>query len=249
MRGGSSNVKTNDDLSEKSLDSGMKSVSVLVSTSIGSDFLDKKKKLILSRNSTVYDLKQQIKLKFPGSPPEELQRLFLGVRELADHEILQNITTMPLIPILLDMITGTSVYSKSLSVSQAIDAYISSIVQQAYLGDQLRAFVDTSKNYNATGNTSTNESIPETSYYREMYHQLNESIYSKYAEDIRLALEAEKEPETISADTLAWRNSIRPREKRSLVKALAKEFDLNLRGLKGFMYYSALLVVRIIKAH
>jgi hypothetical protein len=247
FRGGSTYVDKKESMSEKDVESGMKiassssTINVLVSTSIGSDFLDKKKKFSLHKNATVYDLKQQIASKFPGSPPETLQRLFFGVREIHGHEVLQNITTMPTIPILLDMITGTSVYTKSLSVSQAIDAYVASTVQQAYLGDQLRALIQ----QDAKSNNAGNETIPETSYYREMYQQLNESIYSKYADDIRLALEEEREPETISTDTIAWRTANRQREKSSLVKALAKEFDLNLRGLKGFLYYSGLLVVSL----
>lgn len=213
------------------------SVQVLVSTSVGSTFLDKKKKFVLSGNATIQDLKEQIHQKFPGSPPPALQRLFFGVRQVENHEMIRNISAMPIVPILLDMITGTSVYGKTLSVSQTIEAYVSTIVQQTYICDNLRTcFDDDSLNSSAILNQ------PETSYYREMFNKLNESIHEKYHEDIKLALEEESEPETVSADTIAWRGKTTTRS--PLSKLLAKEFDLNLRGLRNFFYYSGLLGVR-----
>ena len=46
--------------------------SVIVSTSIGSSFLDKKKRLNLNRNSTVAELKVMVQEKFPGGPPVQV---------------------------------------------------------------------------------------------------------------------------------------------------------------------------------
>ena len=60
--------------------------SVLVSTSIGSTFLDKRKKITINGNATVRDLKAMVCDKFPGSPPVELQRLFFGSRMLNETE-------------------------------------------------------------------------------------------------------------------------------------------------------------------
>jgi hypothetical protein len=43
--------------------------------------------------------------------------------------------------------------------------------------------------------------------YRRMYESVKESVYEKYLEDIDEALEAEKEPETITMETIGWRQS------------------------------------------
>ena len=214
-------------------------INVLVSTSVGSSFLDKKKKFLVPANATVGDLKELIHQKFPGFPPPCLQRLYFGVRKVSDSDVLRNLSPMPVIPILLDMITGTSVYSKTLSLSQTIEAYVSTIVQQAYISDSMRGlFNDVSQN---DSNSSNEFQIPETSYYRDMFVQINSSLYEKYADDIKLALEEESEPETMSPDTVAWRGPTK--SKSPLAKLLAKEFDMNRRGLKNFIYFSALLAV------
>lgn len=113
--------------------------SVLVSTSFGSHFLDKKKRLTILKNSTVAELKSQIHQKFPGSPPTELQNLYFTSRYLTDDdEVVSNITALSPIPIFLDMMCGTGVYNRTMSITQAIDAYVATIVQQSFLGDKMR---------------------------------------------------------------------------------------------------------------
>lgn len=227
---------------------------VVVSTSLGSLFLDKKKKLTLPSNSTIGQLKEQLQVKFPGSPPSSLQRLFFGNRLLANHEVLNNLTTLPVVPLLLDMITGTSAYNKTLSVTQGIDAYVSSVVQLAYLGDMLTNALTSANPALTTSNPSesglnddenniiTTQQVMKTIYYRQLYEIVNASIYDMYAEDIAMALEDEKNPETFAEDTKAWRGKDK-KAKSPLVIAMAKEFDLNIRGLKNFVYFSIVLVV------
>lgn len=216
-----------------------KEISVLVSSSIGSDFLDKKKKLILPGNATIHDLKIQLQQKFPGSPPLSLQRLFFGIKKLSNEQMIRNLTTISPIPILLDMICGTSVYEKTLSVGQTIEAYVASIVQQTYISDKIKYL------YSSDEEKELYESriqFPETStIYREMFHDINATVYSNYVDDINLALAEEREPEIIAADTSAWRKRDEPNKNSILTQALAKEFDLNWRGLKNFIYYSLLM--------
>jgi hypothetical protein len=230
-RGGSSDGGVLEDKEDTS------PITVVVSTSFGSTFLDKKKRIQISRNSSVAQLKDLIEAKFPASPPVQLQRLFLGVRHLQDEEVLGNITTTNA-QILLDMPSGTSVYNKSLTIAQALEAYSSLIVQQTYLGDKLKSMFG-DKNKNAA---NVSEFTPESSVYRELFISLNDSLYKAYSDDIMDAFEIEKEPETIEDDTAPWRAGTKKRS--PLVAAFAKEFDINVRSFKSFIYFSFLFAVR-----
>ena len=246
LRGGSSDISSNDDKSSKK-STGVNqedltprpiTCSVIVSTSIGSAFLDKKKRLSLDSNSTILDLKLLLSEKFPGGPPVILQKLFFGTTLLNDTQIVSNITTISPVPLLLDMLSGTSAYNRTLSISQALEAYASLMTQQAYLGDKMRSLYAAESGFE---NTLASAEIMDSAVYREMFSSINASIYEKYKEDIEKALIREMEPEISSADTNAWRgNKI---EKSSLALAIAKEFDFNLRSIKSFIYYSILLLV------
>jgi hypothetical protein len=212
-------------------------VDVLVTTSFGSSFLDKKKKVTVPANSTVFELKLQLSSKFPGSPPVRLQRLFYTSRVLNDSEVLGRTTTLSPIPLVLDMISGTSAYNRTLSIRSSIEAYVSTLVHQANIGAKMRDQLM----------PAAQDTTMESPYYAELFRQLNASIYEQYKDDITAALEQEKEPDVRSADTEAWRGdgavdqSERP--VNPLSAALAKEFDLNWRGLRNFAYYSLVLMV------
>lgn len=210
---------------------------VLVSTALGSTFLDKKKKLTMNKNDTVVDLKLQLLTKFPGSPPVPLQKLYYSNRLLKNTELLGNISSLSPLPIVLDMISGTSVYNRSMSIAQSLEAYVATVVQQAYIGSKLQ---QTHK-----PDDSSVQAAMDTPYFRELFHSINASLYEKYGEDIELAKEAEREPEAESADTAPWRSGAGSANVRPLAAAIAKEFDLNWRGLRSFVYYSVILVVRL----
>ena len=230
---------------------GHRPTDVLVSTSFGSSFLDKKKKLVMNSNDTVLDLKMQLSTKFPGMPPVALQNLYYSSRLLNDDELVRNISTLSPLPLVLDMMSGTSVYNRSMSVTQALDAYVATIVQQSYLGAQLQRLYTNSagtKEHLPLMNTTdgVGEGTMQTVYYRQLYAAVNQSIYERYAVDITAALEAEKDPESIVDDTRAWRErdpALAAHYVNPLAAALAKEFDLNWRGLRHFAYYSVILAV------
>jgi hypothetical protein len=230
IRGGNS-VNGEDETSNNSIEGGS---TLVVSTALGSAFLDKKKKIILSKNASIAELKVYIKQKFPGSPPMKLQRLYFGTRLLADTEIVSNITFLPTTPLLLDMVSGYSVYNKTMSIMQALEAYVSCNVQLAYLSSQLTSL--------ATGNTQ--EMPMQSPGLRYLYQTLNESIFSVYGAEIAAAREAEQDPEMQAQDTLAWRDVDR-KPASPIAAALAKEFDLNLRGVAGFTYMSFLILVSV----
>lgn len=240
LRGGDVNIAEMNNQQQQQVDTTP--ITVTVSTMIGSSFLDKKKKIIIPRNSTVADLKQHISQKFPGSPPVEMQYLYFGAQYLHNNDTLATLTKLTNIPILLDMISGTSVYNRNMSVSQALEAYVSTLVQQAYLGDQLNAAYRDNNESHEEENTTVARPM-RSPFYRRMFQELNASLYEKYADDIAGALEREKNPETITGDTAAWRNPQNNKKHSPLTAALAKEFDLNGRGLRNFAYYSIILLV------
>lgn len=241
-RGGSVSIEEHESQNDQSARIS-DSLNVIVSTNIGSSFLDKKKKLILSRNSTVKDIKNQLHLKFPGSPPVSIQNLFFGLRLLHDDDIIGNLTTnsnAP-VPLVLDVITGTSSYNKTLTVSQALEAYASLSVHQSYLGQQFKLmFEKQQQQHQETGNESIYMSL---SIYQDILDSINASLYAKYSEDISEALDREREPEVLTADTAAWRqtNPSIAINRSPLAVILAKEFDLNTRVVRFFIYYSVLL--------
>lgn len=237
MRGGQMMEEVNgkEEINEKE-----KYVTCIVSSNIGSTFLDKKKKIILPYNATIKDIKQQIQHKFPGSPPFSLQKLFFGIQKLDDSKLIHNITSISPIPLLLDIISGTSSYNKTMTISQAIEAYISLTVHQIYLGEQINQFYQKS----LTNTSSNNDDTISTAFYRDIFTSVNSSIYEQYSEDISDALIEEQDPEVISLDTIAWRGKGQIKKQQSpLAIALAKEFDLNIKGVKGFIYYTFLLGV------
>ena len=250
LRGGSAatnNVTASTEPAGASPPSQSTTQSVLVSTTIGSSFLDKKKRITVPKNCSVLEVKQQVQRSFPGSPPVELQRLFFGMRLLSDDEVVGNLSTLNPVPIMLDMLTGTSVYNKTMSVAQAVEAYASIAVQQSFVGDRLKALFappagispdDAVGTATAAGAATA---VMDTAIYRDMFEAINASLYNTYAQDIREALVDEQEPETLSADTASWRHA--RKDKSPITVALAKEFDLNLRGIKNFGYYSVLLAV------
>eukprot|EP01039_Chlorochromonas_danica_P003763 gene3763-4113_t len=213
---------------------------ILISTSIGSSFLDKKKKVTLPANTTIAELKEYLQSKFPGSPPKELQHLYYGTRLLGDDEVVSNITTLPTIPLLLDMVSGHSIYDKTMSIEQALEGYVASVVQLTYLSNQLKTVIGYQPDDHNSNETITTKM--ESPTLRQLFQAVNRTIYETYADEIAYALEVEKDPEAFAADTKAWRSPQR-RAVSPLTAALAKEFDLNLRSLCSFLYYTAILLV------
>lgn len=214
-------------------------INIIVKNFVGGEtgayaFLDKKIRITATSNCTVQEIKEKITEKFPGYPPSCIQRLFFTNRLLRDEDVLGNITTMPSLVLTLDIISGTTVYQKTVSVSQALEAYVSTLVHQAYIGSLL-------SNDDDSGNSSTTYNFVK---YRKMFDQINATIYEKYADDIAYALEKEKNPETITADTVAWRG--KGKNISPLKAALAKEFDMNGKGLVNMIRFSITMAVSVL---
>eukprot|EP01040_Poterioochromonas_malhamensis_P004909 gene4909-5266_t len=235
IRGGSTEIENREEKKEN--------VNILVTTSIGTSFLDKKKKFLLPSDTTVQDLKQMIHQKFPGTPPTSLQKLYYQSQLLANdsqtiHEVMETTGGVSdQMPILLDMIVGTASYQKNFTVSQALEAYASSVVQLAYIGDKLRSI-----SFQEDG-IDSDTSVMDTLYYRELFEMVNQSLFERYSEDITNALEREKNPEYDSPDTAQWRNPSHTRQLSPLIGAIAKELDLNLFSFKRYLFFTFVLLV------
>jgi hypothetical protein len=218
--------------------------SIIISTSVGSIYLDKKRRISVPANSTVGFLKEQLSSRFPGSPPRLLQRIFFGTQMLSDDTRVDNVTSLSPVPLTLDMMTGTSVYNRTMTVTQALEAYAAAAVQQAYTGQTLHKIFDEKffmEKDREDKSDIEGDTTPQTVRFREMFLALNASIYENFADEIGQALLAEREPEAYASDTAAWRStkgSISP-----VAAAFAKEFDLNWNGAKNFVYFTALLIL------
>jgi hypothetical protein len=207
---------------------------IVVLTSFGSSFLDKRKKFNIPVTTSIADLKEMIEQKFPGSPPFPLQRLFFAGRLLEDSETVENITAdSPSPVILLDMMTGTAGYHKNLTISQAIEAYVSCVTQQTYIGEKLKALL---------ASEWPDASVIESYKYQEIFQAINASVYENCSDFIRLALEKEKNPEVVSSDISKWNNlnsQINP-----LIIAFVKQFDLTPNEIRRYLFFTFILLVR-----
>ena len=223
-----------------------KNITVIVSTSLGSSFLDKTKKISINPNSTIKELKYIIQEKFPGSPPIQIQRLFYAFKPLNNSDILSNITSASQVPILLDALSGTSAYNKTMSITQAIEAYVSIIVQQTYLSSTMQKAFDLKDSTLDLSEVGDRDRI-DTLTLRDLFAAVNQSIYTQYAEQIAEALEKEREPDMITADTIAWRQQGEggAADKNPLVAEWAKMFNMNKQVALSLVYYSVVLVVSI----
>lgn len=211
-------------------------VNVIVTTSIGSEFLDKKKKLTMPGNATILELKQLIHNKFPGSPPTALQSLFFGDRPLLDEDLVRNVSRLPTVPIFLDMISGSSAYNRTLSVKNTVEAFAASQIHITYLNEAVSELASPMER-----SIKSNKEM-RTRRYRELLSAVNETLFASYNHDIELALQDESEPEYSSADTSVWRVKGK-RRIGSLAGAISREFDLTARGFRQLVIYSAILVV------
>ncbi len=225
-------------------------ITVIVATSFGSSYLDKSKRLSISRNTTILELKQLLSTKFPGSPPVQLQKLFYGLQSLKNADKIGNVTSAPQIPILLDMISGTSSYNTVLSVSQAIEAYVSLIIHQTYLSSVSQKIFSSRHILSPdslNNEENSNENNIDSVTYRELFDVINRTVYNQYGAEIADALEREKEPEVVSPDTASWRQTSQNEiDKNPLTEAFVKQFDTNKQVALGLAYYSVILVVNII---
>jgi hypothetical protein len=226
-------------------------VKVYVSTRIGSKYLDKKMVLTLQRHENVLDLKNEISKKFSGKPPVELQTLYCGTRKLQDTDTISNISPLNIIPIQLDMMSGTSSYERPMHTGDMIEAYCAASAQQAYLANKMAEIVS-GVDQRDTENNDPLTSIPDSVKYAKLLSSFNASIHASLAERIAAAKRADSDAEAPPGDAMRsifsyntegmgsveeW-IAVKPRD-----AAIAKLFDLNAVQAKRLLFYSGVCVV------
>ena len=238
LRGGTMNPSNPNDM-----------VKVYISTRFGSNFLDKSMTMSLQRAETVGELKNQISKRFAGKPPVGLQKLFHGGRLLHDEEKLGDISQLAVLPIQLDMMTGTSSYERPMHTVEMVEAYTAACAQQAYLSTSIAHLLSPRGEAPVSDMA---ENVPEHAKYSEMITALNSSIYDSFGDSIAAAVAADSDAEAPSPDTLRtsmrhnsegfhsveeWVNA-RPRD-----AAIARLLDLNIASARKLLIRSAMCVV------
>lgn len=202
-------------------------------------------------------LKEVIQEKFPGHPPTGLQKLYLESKIMQNDEILGHLTNKILLPIQLDLMSGTMLYNKtSVSLSKAIDAYISLSVHEAYLSNKLTEVITSPSSLPSKRSSSLRNMVPDSIKYRLLYKKLNESFYEAHGSEIKAALEAEENPSMDSDDTHMWQSATIPAtlantgvsspSSSSIKDIIRRELLLNDKDIAKLTYWSCALMVRIV---
>jgi hypothetical protein len=208
---------------------------ILVSTLIGSEFLDKRKNIPVPSTANVRYLKKLIRAKYPGSPPISLQRLVSGSEVLSDETLIANVGPS----VLLETLSGTGSYNRSLNVLKTIDAYLATIVQSSFIGSKLHSLQTTFLRAPDSSNENQGSDL-ETHHLRDMLNSLRSDFSETYFKDIADAKLREKSPELYSS--FSWRERRKP-VLSPLMKSLARELDLNKSAAINLLYFSALMMI------
>jgi hypothetical protein len=216
-------------------------MTILLTSNFGrSSFLFKTQKFKIPRNSTADQLKEAIQEKFPGHPPTGLQTLYLDSKAVPDAAIWGNLTNKVLLPVQLDLMSGTLLYNRtsSLTISKAIDAYVSLSVHEAYLNNKLTEVL-TSQPLKDT--PAALNMVPDNIKYRILFKKLNESYHQELGPEIKAALEAEKDP-SIDSDDISTR--VPNSKDTNIIKDIfRRELILNDKDIAKLTFWSSALMV------
>lgn len=210
-------------------------MTILVTSNFGaSPYLRKAQKFSVFRNESVVRLKEVLEKKFPGQPPVSLQTLYVDSKTLLrDDDVWGNLTNKQALSVQLDLLSGTALYNRtpSLSISKAIDAYISLSVHEAYLSNKLTEELTSSPPLQT----------PDSVRYRDLYKKLNESFYLEFGPAVREAQEAERDPSLVETSV-----EEPPQEISSLTPLpsfLREQAMLSDRDMTRFTYWSTAFMV------
>ena len=211
------------------------SIDVVVSTSLGSKFLNKRKKCTLSANATIANLKEKLAIVYPGTPPIELQRLYFGLKYLADDMPVANITSMRPVPLLMDMLSGVGSFQRNLSIADTLEAYAALLTQEMYVNEKLASLLA------PIDDSNTLKTQLETSRFRQIFDTLNKTMFSGHEVQIAKALERERNPELITDEVSVWRGAKQPLT--AFQHWLAHQFYFSRNTLRALFTYTAMLVI------
>jgi hypothetical protein len=222
-------------------------ITVVVSTKFRSQFLNKIVNFRIPKNYTIMQIKEIVRARFPGHPPECLQELFFGLEKLENNRRIIDIANLTTLPLNLDMISGTSVYKRPLNIRLAIDAYVSLLVQQNFLSNTLLSILS-----NSSTNMNTSISAPASLIYSKLYNTINTSIWEDYGDEIQAALLLESNPVISTPDVLTRTlhmsdyksiDDYRERALTPLTRTVVRMWGLNRRKGTTLLLYSTLCLV------
>lgn len=209
------------------------SIDVIVSTSLGSKFLNKRKKCTVSANATIANLKEKLAIVYPGTPPKELQRLYFGLKYLVDDMPVANITSMRPVPLLMDILSGVGTYQRNMSIADTLEAYAALLTQEMYVNEKIASLLAPIDNSNRTQ--------LETPRFRQIFNAMNKTIFSEHELQITKARERERNPELITDEVGAWRGAKLPLT--AFQHWLAHQFYFSRNTLRALFTYTTMLVI------
>jgi hypothetical protein len=232
----------------------------------GSHYLEKRIKLEMHKNSTIEMVKSLISKQFPGNPPTDLQNLFFGFDQVQNSQKLFEISNNKILPLQLDLISGTKSYQKVKSVREALEGYVSSQIHDIFLSQQALRLLSSAphtlpsltsdpsqKNQTALVNeTEALVVLPQSIAFMEMFEKFNQSVFDSHGVAIQKALEDEQDPtppvleglKDATTDGLGYETIDEYLEAQSsLRRFLTTEFSFNRQILRSLVLYSLVWIV------
>jgi hypothetical protein len=202
-RGGALDLKKNEIPSDEI-------VTVWILSKFGnSDFLEKRIKLDIHKNSTIGMVKSLVSEHFPGNPPTELQTLFFGLHRVENSQKLSEFSEKKIIPLQLDLISSVKKdYQKIKNVVEALEAYVALQIHDIFLSQTalrlLSPPASSSSSFSILNETDAEgaTALPQSIAFMELFRKLNQSLFESQGTAIQKAVEAERELTSFSTDDL-----------------------------------------------
>jgi hypothetical protein len=203
-RGGALDLKKNEIPSDEI-------VTVWILSKFGnSDFLEKRIKLDIHKNSTIGMVKSLVSEHFPGrDPPSELQNLFFGLQRVENSQKLFEISEKKIIPLQLDLISSVKKdYQKIKNVVEALEAYVALQIHDIFLSQTalrlLSPPASSSSSFSILNETDAEgaTALPQSIAFMELFRKLNQSLFESQGTAIHKAVEAERELTSFPTDDL-----------------------------------------------
>lgn len=242
---------------------GESSRTLLITSNYPIKYLNRRISMKVKNSLNISDIKKLISSKYPGNPPESLQSIFYGLKELENKQTVNDISNLTVIPLQLDLISGTNVYSQFRNVREAIEAYVAIQIHLSSLSERISSLLSSSSSDNQQNNNETatadsddekknqkqKKDTPQQIKYLKLFNELNQTIFEKYSEMIEKALKEEQNssiqtpsiPETTTGSVDEY---LKQKSPTSLF--LARQFNLNQPIMKSLLFYSLVWIVSVV---
>jgi hypothetical protein len=241
---------------------------ISIISNFGSKYLNQRMQFQMKRNQTVRELKEALSAQYPGHPPASLQNLYFGLQKLENNsqklsEISQQRQRqgqgqgrreLRVLPLRLDLISGTTNYQNVRSVGEAVEAFVALEVHRSALARQMAQLLapssapEADKKVGSRSDESTSHSSRDDSLVSlQMFHDLNQTLFETHQSAIERALEIEREPslrEGTTVDNLGYQTIDGYLDSRtSLQRFLETEFVFTSRLVRSLALYSLVWIV------